>query len=311
MSEASPAETNSNGGAGIQIKDLAGLSKPLEKGLGIIQSAVGAVFRPLMIRATGNAQADALKVLLPRLRQAGLSPEIAELSLSERTELRITLTETKRQENIEAICHATAEQLSSDEQTSAADVEPIDVDWIFQFIGRAQDVSNEHMQSVWSKVLSGEIRRPGSFSIRAMHTLSLMTIREAEAFRKLCTVAFHDGRDAGYILLRHDTYDVNNLVPWEDFLLLCSIGLLYEEFWPATYEVDIVDGVGSLVIGGQNIIVRHPEAKKFDIGTKLRMTPVGRELMKLVDGAPDDEYIKALKAFLMHNGCDVELAIKL
>jgi len=58
-------------------------------------------------------------------------------------------------------------------------------DWYMRFYEGAGFISDEKLQSLWAKVLAGEIQDPGKFSLRALDTLRNMSQKEASLFQKL------------------------------------------------------------------------------------------------------------------------------
>ena len=61
-------------------------------------------------------------------------------------------------------------------------------DWLNQFREYACQKSSEEAQDLFSKVLAGEIRKPGSFSLRALTTLSDMDQNVAMIFKAFCSL---------------------------------------------------------------------------------------------------------------------------
>ena len=61
-------------------------------------------------------------------------------------------------------------------------------DWLNQFRDVACQKSSEEAQDLFSKVLAGEIRKPGSFSLRALTTLSDMDQNVATIFNAFCSL---------------------------------------------------------------------------------------------------------------------------
>lgn len=59
----------------------------------------------------------------------------------------------------------------------------IDLDWLNHFGSHAEKVSSERMQPLWAKVLAGEIRRPGAFSLSTLRLLSELDQSMALAFQ--------------------------------------------------------------------------------------------------------------------------------
>ena len=84
----------------------------------------------------------------------------------------------------------------------------IDEDWLFEFMGCCQDVSDQQMQVIWSKLLAGEIREPGSFSKRTLHVLRQLSEVEAVHFQNLCRQVFLDRNSGrGIVVLELETLE--------------------------------------------------------------------------------------------------------
>ena len=81
-----------------------------------------------------------------------------EIDIAETVRQRIQFQEEKRHGNIGSVVGRAAEELG---QKEVPDREP-DHDWTARFFNYIQDVSSDEMQSLWAKVLAGEIERPGS-----------------------------------------------------------------------------------------------------------------------------------------------------
>lgn len=57
--------------------------------------------------------------------------------------------------------------------------EGFDYDWFVRFFDAVANISNEHMQQLWGKILAGEIKHRGAFSLRTMEIMRNMTALEA------------------------------------------------------------------------------------------------------------------------------------
>ena len=97
----------------------------------------------------------------------------------------------KRLLNARSVVEDAADELGDKE---VSDHEP-DPDWTARFFNEIQDVSSEDMQSLWAKVLAGEVERPGSTSIRTLSILRNLDQASASLFGKLCSacVSLLDG----------------------------------------------------------------------------------------------------------------------
>lgn len=133
--------------------------------------------RALLIQAT--AQAEARQILLSR--DGSVS---GVLDISGRVRQRIQFQERKRQENIESVVNEAAKQLGD---KTVADDEP-DHDWTARFFNHVQDVSSKDMQVLWARVLSGEVERRGSTSVRTLEILRNLDQSTAGLFGRLCSV---------------------------------------------------------------------------------------------------------------------------
>ncbi len=116
----------------------------------------------------------------------------SEVSIS-RAEIdqRILFQEEKRQRNIGAVLAGAAEQLGDSE---VRDHEP-NPDWTARFFEEVQDVSSEEMQGLWSKILAGEVERPGSTSTRTLAILRNMDRSTAGLFSHLCSICVYFSLD--------------------------------------------------------------------------------------------------------------------
>ena len=71
--------------------------------------------------------------------------------------------------------------------------EEIDDDWLFNFAEHASRVSNEQMQSVWARILAGEMFEPGTFSLRTLDILSKLSVNDANDVAGIAPYVVKDG----------------------------------------------------------------------------------------------------------------------
>ena len=87
-------------------------------------------------------------------------------------------------DNLSQIAQGAASQIN--EASSTDDMDP---DWIDDFIDKAERISDEDMQRLWSNLLAGEVNTHGAFSKKAMLALYEMDKRTAKIFSRYCTYA--------------------------------------------------------------------------------------------------------------------------
>lgn len=87
-----------------------------------------------------------------------------------------------KQINREAVAVEAAADLK--ETPPEGDV-PVDEDFLAKFNSYAECATTEQMQKLFGRVLAGEIRKPGTFSMATLHTLSLIDQRVAKIAEKV------------------------------------------------------------------------------------------------------------------------------
>lgn len=109
------------------------------------------------------------------------NPELAALALARSMDDGLD-----RQENLHEILRLASAQLVSDVSSEQAPPEDdISEDWRRKFTRYAEDVSDDQMQTVWSRILSGEVQQPGTFSFRTLRLVSELSPEIAKTFEEL------------------------------------------------------------------------------------------------------------------------------
>ena len=132
-----------------------------------------------ILKIQAEAQSKARETLVSQ--DANVTGEI---DIQDAVNQRIQFQEQKRQANIVSVVGKAANQLGD---TEVADREP-DHDWTARFFNEVQDVSSEEMQSLWAKVLAGEVKQAGSTSVRTLGILKTLDQNAALVFRTFCSV---------------------------------------------------------------------------------------------------------------------------
>ena len=91
-------------------------------------------------------------------------------------------------------------------------VEEISDDWLNEFRDVACKKSSEETQDLFSKVLAGEIRKPGSISLRALTTLADMDQKVAQLFKAFCSLYLVklDDPKMYHLLKSKDTFKIKD-----------------------------------------------------------------------------------------------------
>jgi hypothetical protein len=158
---------------GFTLVDLGKLAEPAKVLIEKVSEAVGGCFKPFQIKRVARAEAEAEVI------KAKAHIEISELQ--QRALARFITEEARNQENIERITQMALPLL---ENTS--NPKNMEDDWIVNFFDKCRIVSDEEMQSLWSKVLAGEANAPGTFSKRTVNFLASLDKSDAQLFTSLC-----------------------------------------------------------------------------------------------------------------------------
>ncbi|MPW31679.1 TIGR03899 family protein [Agarivorans sp. B2Z047] len=253
-----------------------------------------------------NSKLQLAKIAKQRGLDALLHKEKAASTWSQRAKVRTTVELATQQKNLESIFYFAAQKTSEQDVGS----EP-DADWLTEFLHLASNTQVKSMQMLWADILSQELATPGSFSVKALRTLKLMTQREAMWFQTACELSSSVGGETNNKILTGVARPASNLglvrakldkislgqhrMPYHHVLQLTDLGLVFDkelEIRPSSHH-------DTPLIHGQAHYALKPRYK----GARLlyhRFTPIGDELAKLITTQPIASYQEHLEQ-LLHN----------
>lgn len=272
------------------------LAKPATVLIEKISDAVGVIYDPTRIRREAKAKADAA------LTEAGALIEIGDME--RRAMSRFVHEQSREQKNIEDITTKALPRLDRD-----ADPSRIDEDWLAEFFARSRRVSNDQMQDLWARILSGEANRPESVSKRTLEFVSLMDRLDAATFARLCS--FSDN-SLGEVLI----FDIDDPIlrdtrlTYEDLAHLDSIGLIQLSEGFGSFSHADVDEKLTISVSGRtlNFEARKPakdeELRHLPLG-RVIFTKTGRELRRFVAIDKVEEYYQYCVVGWNKLGCNL------
>lgn len=110
-------------------------------------------------------------------------------AVRQRAGLRLVAEEIKKQENIEDIVQRT-DALLNESNRGQESKEDVNQGWIFNFMEGAGKTYDDNLKDYWAKLLAGEIRKPGSFSLRTLEVLRNISYEEAKLFERVSQFVF-------------------------------------------------------------------------------------------------------------------------
>lgn len=278
------------------LSELGKLSEPITKLIDSITGAVSVLYEPTRIRKKAKAEGEAIKTIAKaKVDALVISDKNIRQYYLELEEEKL-LREHRKKTNRDLIAGQAAMELMGKQ----VDDNPVDKDWVIQFFESAEDVSSEEMQVIWARLLAGEVKRPGTFSKRAIHALKLMSTREAQALKAL--VEYSIKNEMGEFLLptsymgeyfreRFGDYAYRKQGAYLDHLNLITV---YN--FPATMVFPINNGEFSFSLLDRNVKVSLGKpVGDFKMRTQgQKFTSFGKELALLVTGDYDEGYLTAL-----------------
>jgi hypothetical protein len=311
----------------MDIKDLAGLSKPLTRLVEVISQGIGAVSHPYLIRKNADAKAYAIKTISGALaevakqhrlpvvfKEEGVEiwqrPEdrtlkLENVSAEERADARLEYQERKRQRNLESITSLAAAELASESIVSET---PPDEDWISRFFSAAQEVSSEQMQELWGRILAGEIKQPGSFSLRTLDFVRNLTKSDAVVLEKLANLALKQGDTSFIPVFDNEWLQVQRKIFPMNHFALSELGAMYPTDLTFRLFVD-GDPVESYFVSGKYILLVNKGSLVGELQTPIwKFTNVGREVIHLISPDGDIEFIRKVGQYYAANRVSVQLA---
>ncbi len=227
----------------------------------------------------------------------------------------------REQVNLDLITQKAAGELADTSDTVAQSEsnepdETINDDWLNAFETEAKQKSTEEMQALFGKILAGEIRRPGSYSTRAVRILGSLDQSIANLFVRLCSMGisqFDDirvpsvGGNASNNALQEYGLNFSALNALNEYGLIISDYHSWQEPTPCVAVPGLEQQAVCIPFGYQGKHWILLPSSNSRIGKKLRINGVaftlaGRELSRIVNTEPMEKYSRELVQFFKKKG---------
>jgi hypothetical protein len=261
---------------GNSLINLGDSSKPATVLIEKVSAAVGIVFEPHRVKRMARAEAEAEKIkALARIELSDIEHRAIE---------RLVAQEARKQENIEQITAQAAASLPPD-----ANVQALEEDWVAHFFKQCDTVSDKEMQSLWSRLLSGEATKPGTYAKRTVDFVSTMDKSDAELFTKLCTFVWMIGQPTVMILdVSHEIY-ASSGITFNALKHLDAIGLVSFESLSGYQRQGFGKYATVFYYGRPTHLEFEADENNLAIGSVL-LTNIGRELVTLSGSRSSPEF---------------------
>jgi len=224
----------------------------------------------------------------------------------------------KEQQNIETIVLDAAQIAPAILPAAKINDDPVDEDWTMDFLSKAKNIGNKEMQSLWSKILAGEVSKPGSYSKRVLDFVYTLSPKEADLFTRFCGLVCKI--NFKYIHLRlsdnakgfsrfHGYPEYN--ITYDDILELDAIGLinfketvLEHKFDSGKITYDLKPAINTLCIDYfDEIYIVKPSENFANISLSIiLLTNLGNSLVPICGSEKNDNYKERLLEIIKQNG---------
>src|SRR5260221_4714448 len=206
-------------------------------------------------------------------------------SLPPASEMRLRLD----QHRYEALGGALAEAaVELQKETTFPEDRPKE-DWVSRYIESASQVTDENMQQLWGRILAGEIKKPGSFSLRTLAVVSNLVEAEAKFFEQFAKHAVM-WKWLGFIPVVESEFLRTQNVSTATVRILSGCGLAAET--PASVNlIQPSEELGAFFYGQNRMVYVRQKSPPVTVAHNCwTLTTAGLELAKLIErqGAPEN-----------------------
>ena len=280
----------------------------------VAEKGVGGLLRPWQIRRTGRARIDVRREDRLALAQASADAEEirsgrkrftaehqlvevvpeGETSAGESAALRdfasaaqqnLLLERMRGDVNVaKAVLDAEAE-LENDPEPPPE--QTVDDDWFTRWRDSASKVSSERLQMLWGKVLAGEVKSPGTFSLRTLEFLKTLSQEEAAQIEMLAPLVM----SYDMVLGDDSTLEESAGIPLQTLVELQDLGIISQGD-PRAVEISVPRKGRVLGFHGRRLYIVPPLGERSNITLASRsLTSLGKQVLKLGSFEADEEYL--------------------
>jgi len=213
------------------------------------------------------------------------------------------LNSMQQEINLSKIINIAEQEILSNKSEETVSESTVENDWILRWREYAQKIQSEDLQKIWAKALAGEMKTPGSYSLRTLEFIKDLTQQEALQISKLAPFVFN-----GFIY-RNEELDKNAinfefLLEMEDFGILSGVkgGGLKITLNSASkdkYETAIMNKTIA-------IIIKNADANKILSLNCYKVTRIGKELFSLGEFSNNNDYIDCICKSIISQGYEVQ-----
>lgn len=181
-------------------------------------------------------------------------------------------------------------------------------DWLLRWRECAANVSSDELQSLWGKVLAGEVKNPGRYSLRTLEFLRNLSQDEAKAIEKLSPFVVSDVIFRGdKAFLESEGISFSLLLTMQELGIVSGVDALGLEITWSSSAPDRFEH--ALVSYGRVLMVKHSDPSKKLKLQIYQLTNLGRQILRLGNFQTNEIYLRALGTAIKSQGFEVDMGI--
>jgi hypothetical protein len=210
----------------------------------------------------------------------------------------------RREVNVAKAVGLAEEALRDDPQSPPGT--SIGEDWLFRWRDYAGEVSSDQLRILWGKALAGELKSPGTYSLRTLDFLRNLSPKEAQRIALLSRFVLGNFiARSQKKLLAEDGINLHFLLEMEDLGVLSGVDSANLSFNLKSLEPGRF--VHALYSHGRALILTHEDpAKIFSLDT-YNLTELGLQIQRLGTFAPHEGYLRKVGEQIKLSGFTVVL----
>jgi len=236
-----------------------------------------------------------------------LEPTISLDSFSDKVEQQRKAEDIQQEINInKTIGLAEEELLRSQQEPSEKEV---DSDWLSRWRDHAKSTNNEELRQIWGRTLAGEVKSPGSYSLRTLEFIKNLSQEEAVAISKLGQFAI--GRSIFKCpQLEKQGINFNFLLQMDDLGIVNGVQGGQVSGLELSFNSREADKFSTVLVNRNQVLLIEAEdpKKKLAIGC-YQISKIGTEVLSLGDFSANEEYLRELGDEIKKKGFDVKIAL--
>lgn len=210
----------------------------------------------------------------------------------------------RREVNVSRALMQAEVALENEEQEPPRD--DVDNDWLYKWRDSASQVSSEDLQSLWGRLLAGEVKAPGTYSLRTLEFLRNISHAEANDIAKLsCFIVENIICRSTKKALEEGGITFDFMLKMQELGVLSGVEALgFEVTWRS---VDQSRFVRVLKSNGMALVATSEDPTKKISLPIYQVTTLGRQVLSLGSFEPNIPYLEEIGKLLKAQGVEVSI----